>query len=132
MRTATRWIAPVAILFFGAGCATADSLWTGTFGGADDRTTKVEVENTNYADMRIYAIRDGARHSLGWVPSMTTQSFRLPSQWLDTLSDIHLLADASVSSDEYRSEPFRVTGGQVVELRISDPASFSTVSIWDR
>lgn len=132
MRTATRWIAPAAILFLGAGCATADSLWTGTFGGADESTTTVEVANTNYADMRIYAIRDGARHSLGWVPSLTTQVFRLPPEWLDTLSDIHLLADASASSDAFRSEPFQVTGGQVVEFRISDPASFSTVSIWDR
>lgn len=134
MRTATRVIAPAAILFLGAGCATADSLRTTAFGGEAvvQEAAVVEVENNNLADMRIYALGDGAREWLGRVPSLTTRKFQLPAKWVGADPEIRLVADASASSDDYRSEPFRVRSGQTVEFQIGDAIAHSRIAIWNR
>lgn len=134
MRRCTKRIAPLAILALTAGCATADSLWTNTFGGpetAAETAAVVEVENNNLEDMRIYAYRAGSRAWLGRVPSLSRRSFRLPVEWTNTLHEIRLIADAPAGPGGYQSDPFRVRGNQVVEFRIEDPITISRVSIWN-
>lgn len=50
------------------------------------------VENQNWADMRVYAVKSGTRHRLGAVTSLTRVSFELPRHLTADIGEMRFLA----------------------------------------
>ena len=59
---------------------------------AMDEGIILTVENHNWSDMRIYAIKLGNRFRLGTVTSNTMETFELPSYLQADISEVQLLA----------------------------------------
>lgn len=88
----------------------------------------IRVVNHNLADMEVYLTRDGARGLLGLVTTGSTATFPVPSDMIGAAGDLRLIADPVGLRLDFRSEPFQVDLGQVVEWTIrARPASSSLV-----
>jgi hypothetical protein len=102
--------------------------------GADateSKTIAVNVENRNWHDMRIYAVREGgASWRIGTVTSSSTQTLELPS-WFSTINaEVHLVAVPIGSYQRYAAPPVVASGGDVIELKLRNNLALS--SIWLR
>ncbi|MBI4503530.1 MAG: hypothetical protein HY700_20510 [Gemmatimonadetes bacterium] len=92
--------------------------------GADSlKDVLLAVENQNYYDATIYAIRGSARERLGVVPSQKTESFRLRWRAERVSFVIQLLAVGSFTTEEIEVSP-----GDELELRIAPDLHRSKVS----
>ena len=94
------------------------------------RPTSVEVTNNNWADVAVYALRDGSRQRLGMVVSMGTTVLRIPPVMVAGGNQLQLLVDPIGSSQVHVTEPFLLDVGQRVELRVQNHLATSSVSIW--
>lgn len=81
-----------------------------------DETT-VRVENQNWLDMTVYALRGTQRIRLGTVTAQTTRIFVLPAS-LATARSIEFLADPIGSSDTARSFEMLFEPGDAIEVVI--------------
>jgi hypothetical protein len=127
---------PVTLALFvvlAGGCATAaNSEWMSNEAplAPYNRQTTVVVENYNWADMVLYAVRQSTRIRLGMVSSMNSRRFDVPSGVNVGSGPIELLAEAIGSADRYLTGPMTVNEGQRVQLRIENQLPISTWSIW--
>lgn len=75
---------------------------------------RLVVQNRNFSDARLYAVRRGTRRSLGTVGGKTDQEYTLDWNMSDPLRiEIHLLAGPTCTTREIRADP-----GDVFELQI--------------
>ena len=88
--------------------------------------SKLHVNNRNWLDMRIYALRGSERITLLSVTSMRTDSVALPVRLL-TAGGFRLLADP-VGADPYRSNTIYLRPGQTVWWRLENTLNQS--SLW--
>ncbi|MCY3547715.1 MAG: hypothetical protein OXH51_05435 [Gemmatimonadetes bacterium] len=88
--------------------------------------SKLHVNNRNWLDMRIYALRGSERITLLSVTSMRTDSVPLPARLL-TAGGFRLLADP-VGADPYRSNTIYLRPGQTVWWRLENTLNQS--SLW--
>lgn len=115
------------------GCAQTGRPLAGGGGGVSDdpfststdrpNRIRIEVRNLNFADARLYAIRDGgARMSLGSVTGKTDASFTL--DWRlnqDIRIEINLLAGPTCMTRRIQVQP-----GDILELQIASVFSQSS------
>jgi len=92
--------------------------------------TTVSVQNNNWLDMVIYAVRSGSRVRLGMVNSMNTEQFRLPILMTGGASDIRLEAHPIGQRQPFRAPPIYVSAGQTIELTLQNHLAISTISVW--
>ncbi len=126
--------AALAILLaaMAAGCASSQERSGEPSGGertevrADAAQSKLHVNNRNWLDMRIYALRGSERITLFTVTSMRTDSVPLPTRLL-TAGGFRLLADP-VGADPYRSNTIYLRPGQTVWWRLENTLNQS--SLW--
>jgi len=97
---------------------------------APARQVYVEVENYNWADVVVYAVRQGTRMRLGMVTSMGRERFALPAGVLAAGADLHLIADPIGGDAPYVFPPVMVQRGQRVELRLENNLRLSSVAVW--
>lgn len=90
----------------------------------------VIVQNRHWSDVRISAIRGGARYRLGTVNSMHTDTLVIPPVITSGIVDLRFLAEPIGSSSRFLSEPVRVGPGEDVELRIANELGHSAVSVF--
>ncbi|HEX7089650.1 MAG TPA: hypothetical protein VF192_05910 [Longimicrobiales bacterium] len=90
----------------------------------------IEVENHNWADIVVYAVRNGMRTRLGMVTSMNRERFPVPAGLLASSGDVQLLADPIGGATPYLFPPVMVQQGQRVELRLENHLPLSSVSVW--
>ncbi|MGD8730198.1 MAG: hypothetical protein PVF90_10865, partial [Gemmatimonadota bacterium] len=70
------------------------------------RDVPVRVENHNWLDMHVYALRAGApARTLGWVTAHSSKVFNLPASVTEAGTDLRVLADPIGSRDLYVSDP---------------------------
>lgn len=73
----------------------------------------LEVQNDNFYDATIYAVRLGQRLRIGWVGGHTTQTFQFKWPALDLSFEIALLAVGS-----YYTYPLPVDAGDELALTV--------------
>ena len=82
----------------------------------------LEVQNLNFSDARLYALRDGQRISLGRVGGKQDARFTIPWRFNQDLRiEINLLAGPTCVT-----ERLQVDRGDILELQISGVFSQST------
>ena len=72
------------------------------------------VENQNWADMRIYAVKSGTRHRLGAVTSFTRVSFELPRHLTADIGEMRFLAVPIGGSTSVLSHGIYLSAGDEV------------------
>ena len=99
------------------------------FTGEVGTDAAIEVTNYNWADMTVYAVRNGTRVRLGSVMSMSTEQFQLPRGMVGT-TDMRIMADPVGSRHAYHTRPVLVVPGQTLQLRLENNIELSSVSVW--
>ncbi|MFN2419830.1 MAG: hypothetical protein ABR527_00370 [Gemmatimonadota bacterium] len=122
-----RSIGLVALFVCSLGCGARDETL--------DRPTASEppvirVINRNWADMRVYLARDGARALLGFVTTGSTTTFPAPRDLTGAAGELRLVADPVGSALVFRSEPFRLDPGRVVEWTIRVRPAYSSIVVY--
>ena len=85
-------------------------------------SVRLEVQNLNFSDARLYAIRDGQRITLGRVGGKQDAQFTIPWRFNQDLRiEINLLAGPTCVT-----ERLQVDRGDILELQISAVFSQST------
>ena len=113
----TRLIALTLLLGL-SGCASSGRRLNGDpFSGSADRpdSIRLEVQNLNFADARLYIIDGARRRSLGTVGGKQDASFTVPWGFNeDVRIEINLLAGPTCVT-----ETLRVSPGEILELQIA-------------
>lgn len=131
-RSPLRLALPFGALLLAAACAPAAerSASTPGFGPAATERAVVEVENRNWSDVTVYAVRPrGSRIRLGTVTSMTTEAFTLPARYLGAEGEVMLLAEPVGSTDVFRSQPVQVFAGQRVAFTVQNHLPISSLAV---
>lgn len=92
-------------------------------------TTQVVVENNNWLDVNVYAIRDGMRRRLGTVTTNSTRRFRLPRAFVATGGEVRLLVDPIGSSQTRMMPPVAIMGGDRIDLDVFNHLPLSSISV---
>jgi hypothetical protein len=89
-------------------------------------TTELTVTNHNWADMTVYAIRNGSRLRVGTVVSGTQERFTIPIGFDLRSGDIRLEADPVGSNEVFVSEPMSIAPGARVVWKIENHIQLSS------
>ncbi|MQA91711.1 MAG: hypothetical protein GEU90_16065 [Gemmatimonas sp.] len=133
MKAIARFTAVTAVVFLVGGCAATGGSQRASSNGPlppDARKTTVEVENHNWSDMVVYAVRYTSRVRLGMVTSMEKREFKVPSSFSLGVGGLELVAEAIGSRERYLTGPINLNQGQRVELRLENQLPISTWSVW--
>lgn len=134
MKTAVVLSVAVAATTVVGGCATGrgvagyDELTSAQ--PAPENAAVVRVENNNWQDVDVYAIRNNQKVRLGMVTSMTASGFRLPSNLLTGSPNVQLYIHPIGSSGGYLSQAMLVGAGQTIELRVENNINLTSYSVW--
>lgn len=96
------------------------------------RTASVQVENHNWLDMHVYAVRNGTLFSLGVVTGLSGDTLTVPASALTPGADFEILADPIGGASAYVSPRLVVTSGDVVKLTIENHLATSATSLLPR
>jgi hypothetical protein len=91
---------------------------------------QVYVENSNFLDMDIFAVRGATRIRLGTVGSQQGRFFDLPASAVESGQQLQLLADPVGSRRAHRSGTIMINPGDVVEWRLGNSLNQSTLAVW--
>lgn len=120
------------------GCASASGTSDNPFATSRSRAPRdgpveVRVENNAYLDMHIYVVYGaGQQRSLGMVTGLTRRTLVIPTQVIQTLSGIQLLADPIGTDRGFLSQPILAYPGQRVRFTIQNLLSLSTAWVEGR
>ncbi len=134
VRHAVVLTAALAVAALAGGCATGRSAaaadeWASTQAAPENRAT-VHVDNHNWQDVDVFAVREGMKVRLGMVTSMTSGDFRLPEAFLVGSPNVQLSIDPIGSSSGYMTQSILVSPGQTVELRIENNLNLTSYSVY--
>ena len=119
-----------ALLLLTAACAPAVT-GEGPAVSPAERTTTVTVTNHNWSTVNVYLHSGGIRHRLGTVNSQRTQQFTIPRSAIRPDGGLRLQVDPVGPSEEFVSETFRVTPGQVIRFDVQQRLAVSSFGVWD-
>jgi hypothetical protein len=80
--------------------------------------TIVQIDNRNFYDMQVFAVRFGERQRLGLATGNRTTTFELPAHWT-TGASVRFVASPVGSDQVAWSQDFSVKPGDVVNLEIN-------------
>jgi hypothetical protein len=100
-------------------------------GTREDRAVLV-IENNNWADMTIYALRDGVRSRIGQVTALGRSKFVLPSAMTTGTAELRIMADPIGSSNRWVSQPVMVLPGQELRFRLENNVNLSSYTVFDQ
>ena len=96
---------------------------------SDSRVT-VNVENGNWLDVRVYALREnGAYSRIGTVTSFSKKSFELPRWVASSMVEVRLVAAPIGSTQIYAAPPVVVSAGDVIEMKVANNLDLSSVMV---
>lgn len=103
-------------LYMLTGCATSSPPSTDLFDGpGETQTIRIVVQNLNFADARLYALRRGTRTSLGTVGGKQDDEFTLEWSVSEPLQiEINLMAGPTCTTEPLMADP-----GDLLELQIA-------------
>ena len=111
-----RILALTLTLALPAACSSAPE--PDTSAGPVNARTVVQVDNRNFYDMQIYAVRFGERQRLGLATGTRTTTFELPAHWT-TGATVQFVASPVGSDNVAWSQQYSVKPGDVVRLEIN-------------
>jgi hypothetical protein len=127
------WTAALYAAIGLAGCASGRSLETKGVEDAQPAPSgdaSVMVHNNNWADVDVYAVRDGTRTRLGSVTTAGSARFALPGALLAGASRFQLLVDPIGSRVGYVTQPLLVGPGQRIDLNVENNLNLTSYSIF--
>jgi len=93
-------------------------------------TAAIHVDNHNWQDVDVFAVREGIRVRLGMVTSMSSSHFRLPQAFLVGSPNVQLRIDPIGSNSGFLTQSILVGPGQTVDLRIENNLNLTSYSVW--
>jgi hypothetical protein len=91
------------------------------------------VQNDNWMDVVVYAVRGGSRFRLGQVSSVQSAVFELPSAVLGATSGLYILADpvGTVSAERmFATDDIKLAPGHtIIDLRVDNVIAHSSWSV---
>ena len=91
----------------------------------------VHVDNGHWLDVRVYAVKEnGAYDRIGTVTSFTKSKLELPNWMTSSISQVQLVAIPIGSTQRYSAPPVIVSNGDIIEWKLANNLSLS--SIWVR
>jgi hypothetical protein len=130
---AARISAFASMMILATGCASGSgSEWTSNDAPlpAYAQGMTVQVQNHNWSDMVVYAVRYTSRVRLGMVTSMNSRKFKVPNSVAVSTGGLELVAEAIGSQEQFVTGPINVQSGQLVELKLQNQLPISTWSVW--
>jgi hypothetical protein len=93
----------------------------------------VAVSNDGFNDAEVYALYNGTRYHLGFVPSNRTVELRVPASALGPANDLQLVVHrVGDSGTDYVAETVHVDPDQIAEFNIQPRVEMSTLSVRER
>jgi hypothetical protein len=90
----------------------------------------VRVENHNWLDMHVYALREGApARSLGFVTAHSSQVFNLPASVTQAGTDLRVVAEPIGSRDLYVSDPVLADPQSEVVVTLENALDLSNTKV---
>ncbi len=89
----------------------------------------VVVENRNWQDVTVYALRGGARVRLGTVTTYHTETFVMKSEMTRSV-EFRLLADPIGSLETYQSDPVRIEPGDQIRWTLTADLDHSFIFVF--
>ena len=121
-----RWLTFSAVL--GVTACGISSSRSGAMGGLETSVSQIRIRNLGWADVRVFAVREGMQHSLGTVTLMNDRTFLLPSDMIGTRG-LRLRIIPIGTMRMYITDRVLVTPGQRVHLTVHDPLEFSNLVV---
>ena len=90
---------------------------------------QITVENRNWQNIVIFALRGGNRVRLGMVTSMSTQIFTIKSE-MTRSSEFQLMADPVGALDVYHSDPVRIEPGDQIHWTLASNLVHSGIFVY--
>jgi hypothetical protein len=98
----------------------------------EGEVVKLVVENHNYLDMHVYAMRDGIYRSLGVVTGLSEAEFSIPQFMTRAGTDFEILADPIGSNLSYLTGPIFLGSANEINLSIQGALEFSSFTVFNR
>jgi hypothetical protein len=126
MRNPRYWL--IALLFTGAGCATANRPDTTPAPDVKSGALPVQIDNQNFSDMDIYLVNGGQRWLLGQAGGLTRTTLTISKGVAPPDGQIRLEADPVGASPPIFTPVLVVSPGQTVYWTIGSDPGMSTAS----
>ena len=91
----------------------------------------VIVNNSNYLDVDVFAVRGTSRARVGSVTGLSSATFNVPAHFTDHGS-LQLLVDPIGSNATYLTDKIAVGPGQQLELTVAAILRMSSYSVWSK
>ena len=88
-------------------------------GPASGPFAELVIQNDNSRIVTVYAVRSGTRMRLGTVSGVSTVTFDLRRDMLESDGRLRVLVEPLGSTSRYFSDPIFVAEGEIVELVVS-------------
>ena len=119
----------VATLAIAAGCTSGHDAPNGPVPAGP---TQVVVENHNWLDVTVYAVRSGMRQRLGTVGTAMTGTFRIPPSLIGQGGQVQLLVDPIGASQTRLLPPISIVNGDRIDVAIHNHLPLSSISVLPR
>jgi hypothetical protein len=116
-----------ALMIDAAGCATHHP----SAAAAPPEPVEVTVNNSNYLDVDVFAVRGSSRSRIGSVTGLSSATFLVPANRAAD-GNLQLLVDPIGSNATYLTDKISVSPGQHVELTVTAVLRMSSYSVWSK
>ncbi len=125
----------LAVAAMAGGCATGRSAVAADGDGfaqaAPGNTAIVHVDNHNWQDVDVFAVREGLKVRLGMITSMSSGDFKLPETFLVGSPNVQLRIDPIGSNGGgFLTQSILVSPGQTVDLRIENNLNLTSYAVY--
>ncbi len=119
MKAPTQAALALAILAVAAsGCSSRSSVKHSNDPAISRPAASLEVVNSHWNDVRVFAVRGSAKHRLGVVTSMGSGRFKLPEYLYKVSGHVTLRVEPIGSNEAFESMPIPAEPGGHIEWRI--------------
>jgi hypothetical protein len=92
---------------------------------------ELTVDNTNYLDVDVFAVRGTSRSRIGSVTGLSAATFSVPAHFAAD-GNLQLLVDPIGSNATYLTDKIAVSPGQHIELTVTPVLRMSNYSVWSK
>lgn len=116
-----------ALMIDAAACATHHA----SAAAAPAEPVELTVNNSNYLDVDVFAVRGTSRARVGSVTGLSSATFQVPAHYAYD-GHLQLLVDPIGSDATYLTDRIAVSQGQHVELTVTAVLRMSSYAVWSK
>ena len=98
---------------------------------APPEPVEVTVNNSNYLDVDVFAVRGTSRSRIGSVTGLSSATFQVPAHYAPD-GNLQLLVDPIGSDATYLTDKIAVSHGQHIELTVTAVLRMSSYAVWSK